>query len=453
MGMLVSTGHDLFISGSNFIQDCRNGNYAKAAEDVIKIGNNALYFSLFLYGGLEIVIASLAIQILLNGYQVLSNIAQAKKEFEENHYREATLSLIAATVQVLLAGVRGRQLWQQAQALHARNELARKELHEKWQFPSDHLPVGTILKIQVGDEVKEVTIISWNVLNKETIHWIEKDSQGLKGSMIDVLNRNPSQLYPENPNLTQREDLVIAYLQKVMADHPNLILALQECHPSFTKALVQSLPPHMKPVVPTIDAKDQNIILYNETLCSDVTVTKAFPFTKPFSKENSTNRLPTANVALDIAFTERDTGKKIQFINCHIPGDITPGAPGCNEFADHVLEQTMKNKDHLVIAAGDMNFGMKKLQLAFAQEAEKRGISSPFKNAAGQDYYTNICPKDTKYPPEDEHTNELDPKLIDHIWINEEVLINEEITSRPMSPKEILPASEAPADLLKNLIK
>ena len=51
------------------------------------------------------------------------------------------------------------------------------ELQEKWQFPSDHLPIGMTFE--------DLHIASWNVLDAKYMDWVmEKDSQGLKRSMI-----------------------------------------------------------------------------------------------------------------------------------------------------------------------------------------------------------------------------------------------------------------------------
>ena len=58
------------------------------------------------------------------------------------------------------------------------------ELHEKWQFPSDHLPVGI--------EVDGVKIISWNVLNNVYMEWVTtKDSQGLNSGVSKIANFLP----------------------------------------------------------------------------------------------------------------------------------------------------------------------------------------------------------------------------------------------------------------------
>ena len=54
------------------------------------------------------------------------------------------------------------------------------KLQKKWQFPSDHLPIGMT--------VKGVHIASWNVLNTAFFRWIEKNSQGLKDSMLKEEN-------------------------------------------------------------------------------------------------------------------------------------------------------------------------------------------------------------------------------------------------------------------------
>src|SRR5262245_39874654 len=51
------------------------------------------------------------------------------------------------------------------------------KLQEKWQFPSDHLPIGMTMD--------GLNIASWNVLDASFMRWMtEKDSQGLKHSMI-----------------------------------------------------------------------------------------------------------------------------------------------------------------------------------------------------------------------------------------------------------------------------
>ena len=53
-----------------------------------------------------------------------------------------------------------------------------------WTFPSDHLPVGTL--IDVGGQKLEVATL--NCLDDRHLHWVtEKDSQGLKGSVITTV--------------------------------------------------------------------------------------------------------------------------------------------------------------------------------------------------------------------------------------------------------------------------
>lgn len=109
LGMLISTGHDLLIETVHLIENLRKGEYQKAMENCFGIINNALYLALFLHGGLEIAIASLALQILLGLYH-------SQEEFRKGHYIEAAGHL-------LMAIVRGNQLSGQVKILNFKYNL------------------------------------------------------------------------------------------------------------------------------------------------------------------------------------------------------------------------------------------------------------------------------------------------------------------------------------------
>lgn len=92
-------------------------------------------------------------------------------------------------------------------------------LAEKWQWPSDHLPIGASVE-RVGVE-GTLRIISWNVLNTLWVHCISSDSQGLDGS--DITKQN----IQARSHLTVREERVAILVMELMRNCD--ILCLQEC--------------------------------------------------------------------------------------------------------------------------------------------------------------------------------------------------------------------------------
>ena len=108
-GMLISTGHDLIKDVVRLIDHLQKGEHQQAMESCFSIINNALYLSLFLHGGLELAIASLAVQILLGLYN-------SRAEFMKGNYIEAVGHLGMSLV-------RGNQLAGQAQMLQFKWKL------------------------------------------------------------------------------------------------------------------------------------------------------------------------------------------------------------------------------------------------------------------------------------------------------------------------------------------
>jgi ankyrin repeat protein len=110
-GMLISTTHDLLIETCQLIHHLQNKNQKEALNSCLNLFNNALYLSLFMYGGLELSILSLAGQILLGMYH-------AQNEYRSGHWLEAA-------GHVGMAAVRSNQLLVQVHAL--RISLAMQE--------------------------------------------------------------------------------------------------------------------------------------------------------------------------------------------------------------------------------------------------------------------------------------------------------------------------------------
>ncbi len=414
--MLVTTAQDLGIDLLSLARELHRGEWEAALETSLKTVNNALYLSLFVVGGLEIAIASLSVQILLG-------LQQAKKEYDRGNY-------IEATGQLLMVGVRGKQLHGQVEALRYKYKLqelvealknvaagkpeyyAVGVLAEKWQFPSDHLPVGA--------KVGNAHVISWNLLDQDYMSWVYNDSQGLKGSMLTQLD-TPSETYTA---LTRREELVIQYLAEIMKNplhNSHLILAIQECNDSFSSVLRSVLPSEMNLV-----SSGGNGVIYNK---------QSFDYVKETSQPSATDVFYDHRPLMSLSFKERETGQNYQIVNAHIPGD--PNAPGRYEFARYVLSQS--KKEGISIGLGDLNFTEVEMQEAFAREARNAGKEDiPFIDLAGH-YNTNVSPY-TNNPP-------LSGKRIDGIWVGglPRHLLER---CRPMSPGEILRDLPSTVDLI-----
>ncbi len=125
LGMLITTGHDLFAEAVHLIQCVQSREYEKAMESSIKIVNHILYGSLFLYGGLELTIASLAIQTLLCAYL-------SQKEFRQGHQLEATAHILMAIIRIQQTA----QEWQCCPTLKKKLRF-RRSGKKKWRNNGD----------------------------------------------------------------------------------------------------------------------------------------------------------------------------------------------------------------------------------------------------------------------------------------------------------------------------
>lgn len=449
LGVMISTGYGLILEFRNLVHYLHEGQWEQALQSCIKILGHSLYFAVFLYGGIEISICFFAVQLLIG-------VLDARNEFLQGHYfagighalmalvrggqlvgqtkalplKWETQSLFKKTGLALKALVRGGQLAGQTKALQLKWEtqgLPKKiastdvsdpafceyvgKLAEKWQFPSDHLPVGA--------KVGNAHLITWNILNNHFISWVtELDSQGLKGSLISKLNEQKSLRFE---GLTMRDELILSYLQQIMNHSPHsdrLILSLQECSPEFIHALKTTVPSHMEIVLSQSPAvsKDHNIVIYNKLNFEYLKDLSAID--KPFTISDPKKTL------MNLTFVEKSTQEKFQIINAHIPGD--PEQPGKNEFAKYVL--THMKPGYSTIALGDMNFTDTELQKAFDEESAHLKVSNPFKNLAY--YNTNISP------------STFNAKPIDHIWVNTK------LPCESMRPDEVIPGLQSSVDLL-----
>lgn len=247
-------------------------------------------------------------------------------------------------------------------------------LGERWEFPSDHLPVGVT--------IDGFHLVTWNVLNTIYMDWIYTNDQGLAKSLIAAEN-----VPMPRSSLTIREAHVLEDVLSMInhPTHPRSVLCLQECGGKFLNALTEALPENFK-VITTYSksAKDENVIIYDSNLFDCI------------SSERDDDAYPCnpGRALLNAVLQKKDTGIKYQIFNAHVPGD--PNLPGRYEFASYIAEHA--RKDAVTLGLGDMNFEADEMQDAF----EKAGIADEFMSYSP--YNTNIG-------------LDLCGKTIDHIFI------------------------------------
>lgn len=232
------------------------------------------------------------------------------------------------------------------------------ELQEKWQFPSDHLPIGMTFD--------NLNILSWNVLDAEHMNWVtEKNTQGLSRSIIA-----DEHVYIADSQLTIRDkhvvDLILQTIQH--PTHPRSILALQECSPSFIEELRSQLPADFE-----IVSHEDNALLLDRRLLDVVSIaapSDIFTNDPDRTVQNVTIRL-------------LENGQLLRLVNAHVPGD--PTKPARFEFARYLaatFDPTLST-----IAMGDMNFNELEMSDAMNQAFPD---GSPF--SLHSPYCTNISP-------------------------------------------------------------
>lgn len=240
------------------------------------------------------------------------------------------------------------------------------ELQEKWQFTSDHLPMGA--------KLDDFYIVTWNVLNSEYMGWIEMNTQGLKYSLI-----MQEHVYLDGTGLTARDAHVINQIHQMInhPSHPRSVLALQECSRPFIDALAASLPGSMKMIRSSeIPQKDQNILIY------DANVFAYAPEESAIVKDAFPSQLGRS--LMDIMLIKKDSNEKFRFINAHVPGD--PNLPGRYEMANYAART--QQDDAVTIVLGDMNFDDMEMLEAFNRAYAGSGKENLFQNYAN--YYSNI---------------------------------------------------------------
>lgn len=272
------------------------------------------------------------------------------------------------------------------------------ELQEKWQFPSDHLPIGV--------SFNGIGIVSWNVLDAEYIGWvIDKNSQGLSRSMIADLH-----IFIGRSKLTLRDRYVADMILQMInhPTHPKMVLCLQECSKPFIQYLAPIIPEYFK-IVPS----HGNAILID---CRYFERSHSSEIAGVFGADQRRS-------FQDIYIRRLDNRQLLRIINAHLPGDPTKPAP--DEFADY-LANTFNPKVSTVVM-GDMNFNEQEMGNGLIRAF---GEHLPF--SIHSPYCTNVSPYVFK------------SKAIDHFLIYQSAEQSVELNH----PAEILPNLERIVQLL-----
>jgi len=368
MGMIVTTAQDIIFELSDLVQSLQKGESEASLVALTKIINNLFYLALMCRGGLELSIVSLALQ-------AITLLISSRDEFKKGHSLEACGNLLMAAVRVHHGYSQFKLLQRQWEIEEAVKRIIVGELHEKWQFPSDHLPVGI--------EVDGVKIISWNVLNNAYMEWVTtKDSQGLNRSMISDLDK------VVQPNgLTQRDLIVVDMVASMM--NSGQVVALQECGDPFLKALQERLPSHWQMVKSFETRKiDQDVILFDKSKLA------YHPDKSEVTRDSypSVPKRPIQNAFFSRVGEER--GRDVRIVNAHIPGD--PNLPVREEFAKYI--HSIQRADQVTVALGDNNFERDEMILAY----ERMGFSE----------FSLHSPWKTNIDPYGKHS-----KAIDHLFV------------------------------------
>lgn len=154
LGMLITTVNDVALDTFHMVKFIHSGDYQKAAEKGFSILSNAVYLSVMLGGGLELSIASVALQIL-------SGIYQSRAEFMKGNYLEAL-------GHVAMAGIKSHQMAGQIQTLQSKwkFDALLKELSEKQKAQeAKPKPTKKMLACVQSKALKNRPDIPENVLN------------------------------------------------------------------------------------------------------------------------------------------------------------------------------------------------------------------------------------------------------------------------------------------------
>lgn len=335
LGYAITTVQDSIGNIARICQDVKKRQWKAIALEVAALANNILYLATLVTCRPEVQLVSLSAQILMSG--IASTLS-----FREGYKLESAANALMGAIQFKAALPFAQQVLRNITTAWKVRRVLVGMLRKKWQYPSDHLPVGA--------DVNGTKIVSWNVLNgePEVMKWvIEHDTQALKGSMLSALNQPVG-----NSKVTQRELEVIRRVGDMTSRHH--AVALQECSYDFLNNLQKTLSADWQLVRCTDKPMlDQNAVVFDA---------KALTY-KPEGSEVTFSAFPLSNKTkpLQNLLFEKNDGTPLRLINTHIPGD--PKSPGRHEMAQY-LYQNLKDGQPTALV-GDHNFEKNQIADAF----------------------------------------------------------------------------------------
>lgn len=153
LGMLITTIHDCAMDCLHLIQHLYMGEFGAALGSYTFLMNNTLYLALFLHGGVQIAVASLAMQVFIG-------LSQTVSEYKKGKY-------IEAGGHFLMGMIRGNQLYGQLQLFPSKGSIMHSiayYLQKPVQFTSELLLRAVCTPIRPGIEG------NWQSETTERIH-------------------------------------------------------------------------------------------------------------------------------------------------------------------------------------------------------------------------------------------------------------------------------------------
>lgn len=231
------------------------------------------------------------------------------------------------------------------------------EAGSKWHFPSDHLPVGL--------SIDHIHIASWNILNKNYLHYIESNTQGLKNSLI-MQTHVPLE---EKGGLTVREMMILQSIFELIEHktHPRSLIALEETSEDLLAALREVLPSHFSIMTPFKDEPiSQDIFLYDRHIFDFVDL-------------NSVKYEPKCSHSImTLTLKERSSGKIYRFIQSHVPFSPQHSLSSRMKFAKEVCSQY--DPALTIVVMGDMNHLPAIIDRDLKMRAREINLTSPYKS-------------------------------------------------------------------------
>ena len=102
-GMMIASGYDVLVGLYEMTQCLQKGEHEQALEKFLQVITNSLYLTMIVHGSVEIVVLSLAAQILLEAYKSQASFRKFKNSGD-------VLDLLEGFAHLGMAGIRGYQI-------------------------------------------------------------------------------------------------------------------------------------------------------------------------------------------------------------------------------------------------------------------------------------------------------------------------------------------------------